>query len=185
MYLRPVITVFLQLSVLLGLIYPLAVTGVSQVLFPENANGSLIRQGDRVLGSHLIGQDFQRADYFWSRPSATADFAYNPLASGGSNWSAANPQLLDAARSQLQRVAAHPGQAVPVELLSHSGSGLDPDISLQAALYQVPRVAQARGTTTQEMRALVLKTSRNNLSTGFKPLVNVVDLNLALQQTSR
>ncbi|UOO91139.1 potassium-transporting ATPase subunit KdpC [Vitreoscilla massiliensis] len=181
MYLRPVIMVFVQLSVLLGLVYPLVVTGLGQVLFADAANGSLIHQGDKVVGSHLLGQEFTRAEHFWGRPSATAEFAYNPMASGGSNLAATNPQLTAAAQAQLQVLATNPSSAVPVELLSASGSGLDPDISLQAALYQVPRVAQASGHTEQDLRTLVHSLSRNTLTTGFQPLVNVVDLNLAVQ----
>ena len=181
MYLRPVIMMFVQLSVLLGLLYPLLVTGLGQVLFADAANGSLIHQGDKVVGSHLIGQEFRRAEHFWGRPSATAEFAYNPMASGGSNLAATHPKLAETAQAQLALLAPSQGTAVPVALLSASGSGLDPDISLQAALYQVPWVAQASGHTEQDLRTLVHSLSRNTLTSGFQPLVNVVDLNLAVR----
>lgn len=182
MYLRPVVVLFLQLSVLLGLVYPLVVTGLSQLLFPYQANGSLIYQDQKVIGSQLVGQGFLRQDYFWPRPSATAEFAYNPMASGGSNWAPTNPKLLVQAQTQLHALSAQGGEVVPVQMLTHSGSGLDPHIGLQAALYQVERVAQARGRPAQDIRALVLAHTDDNLSTGFQPLVNVLNLNLALQQ---
>lgn len=182
--LRPAVTLFALLSVLTGLVYPFAVTGVGQVLFSWQARGSLLAVDGRPIGSALIGQLFTEPKYFWSRPSATGPQPYNAAASGGSNQGPLNPALRDAvqARSAALR-AADPGndKPVPVDLVTASGSGLDPDISLAAAHYQAPRVANARGLPVEQVRALIgQQAARPWLGILGEPRVNVLKLNLAL-----
>lgn len=182
--LRPAVTLFALLSVLTGLVYPFAVTGVGQVLFSWQARGSLLAVDGRPIGSALIGQLFTEPKYFWSRPSATGPQPYNVAASGGSNQGPLNPALRDAvqARSAALR-AADPGndKPVPVDLVTASGSGLDPDISLAAAYYQAPRVANARGLPVEQVRALIgQQAARPWLGILGEPRVNVLKLNLAL-----
>lgn len=184
--LRPAISLFLLLSLLTGIAYPLLVTGLAQVLFPAQAGGSLLRQGDRVLGSALIGQPFNDPGYFWGRPSATASTPYNPLASGGSNLGPRNPALAEAARARIQALRqADPDQTgpVPLDLITASGSGLDPHISPAAAEYQVQRVARARGRSPEAIRALVARHTEGR-QFGFlgEPRVHVLDLNRALDR---
>lgn len=181
---RPAVTLFALLSVLTGLVYPFAVTGVGQVLFSWQARGSLLAVDGRPIGSALIGQLFTEPKYFWSRPSATGPQPYNAAASGGSNQGPLNPALRDAvqARSAALR-AADPGndKPVPVDLVTASGSGLDPDISLAAAYYQAPRVANARGLPVEQVRALIgQQAARPWLGILGEPRVNVLKLNLAL-----
>src|SRR5690242_12761017 len=145
---RPALTMLLILTVLTGLIYPLSVTGLAQLFFPEQANGSLIVHNGKVIGSKLIGQYFDKPEYFWSRPSATSLFPYNAAASGASNLGPTNPALLEAVKARVAALrAVDPGNrlSIPVDLVTASGSGLDPHISPAAALYQVNRVAGARG----------------------------------------
>ena len=145
---RPALTLLLLLTVLTGQVYPLAVTGLAQLLFPDQANGSLIVREGRVIGSRLIGQYFDKPEYFWSRPSATAPFPYNAAASGGSNLGPTNPVLIEAVNARVATLrAADPGNdlPIPVDLVTASGSGLDPHISPAAAFYQLGRVARARG----------------------------------------
>ena len=146
--LRPALTLFIALSIVTGLLYPLLVTGVAQTAFPHQANGSLITQGGKAVGSELIGQAFTEPGHFWGRPSATAEFPNNAAASGGSNQGPLNPALIDAAKGRLEALrAADPTNTapVPVELVTASASGLDPDLSPAAARLQVARVARARG----------------------------------------
>ena len=167
-----------------GLAYPLAVTGVAQVLFPHQANGSLIVKDGQVAGSELIGQPFDDPRYFWGRPSATVPFPYNAAASAGSNLGPSNPALIEAVRVRVAALrAADPGnsQPIPVDLVTASASGLDPDISVAAAQYQVPRVARERGLPQEEVEALVRRfTTGRQIGVLGEPRVNVLNLNLAL-----
>jgi len=182
--LRPALSLFLALSVLTGLGYPLLMTGAAQLLFPAQAGGSLILRDGKPVGSHLIGQNFSDPKYFWGRLSATSPMAYNGAASGGSNLAPTNPALVDQAKARIDALrAADAGStaAVPVDLATASGSGLDPDISPASASFQVARVARARGLDPQRVDALV---AAHIDGAGFGPLstprVNVLELNLAL-----
>jgi len=182
--LRPALSLFLLLSALTGLAYPLLVTALAQTLFPERAAGSLIRDGDQLTGSALIGQPFSSPGHFWSRPSATAPQPYNGAASGGSNQGANNRLLMDAVAQRIAALrAADPDNRapVPVDLVTASASGLDPDISLAAARYQVARVARVRGVDPAAVDALIERHARHPWL-GFigEPRVNVLALNRAL-----
>jgi K+-transporting ATPase ATPase C chain len=168
----------LALSLLTGVVYPLVVTAVAQLLFHEQANGSLIVEGGVVRGSHLVGQAFDDPQYFWGRPSATTP-PYNASASGGSNLGPTNPALATAMRERARRLG---GEApIPVDLLTASGSGLDPHISPEAARFQIARVAAARGMRVEKLRALVEQHVEGRLW-GFlgEPRVNVLELNRSL-----
>jgi len=171
-------------TLITGLVYPLAVTCIAQMLLPHQANGSLIVREGQVAGSELIGQPFDSPRYFWGRPSATAPFPYNAAASAGSNLGPGNPSLEEAVQARIDALrAADPGNTlpVPVDLVTASASGLDPHISLAAALYQVPRVARARGLAENEVEALVRRfTAGRQLGVLGEPRVNVLNLNLAL-----
>ncbi|SAI33775.1 potassium-transporting ATPase C chain [Bordetella ansorpii] len=182
--LRPALTVFVALSLITGLAYPLLTTGVARMLFPHQAAGSLIERDGKVIGSDLIGQAFRSPGYFWSRPSATAPMAYNGGASGGSNLGPTNPALAQAVQERVAALRAadpdNPAQ-IPVDLVTASGSGLDPHISAAAAEYQVRRVARARGLPEAEVRKLVqAHTDSPWLGLIGDPAVNVLPLNLAL-----
>lgn len=182
---RPAVSLFLVLSVVTGLLYPLAVTGVGQGLLAEQAQGSLLRRGDGVpVGSRLIGQAFTDPGHFWSRPSATAPMPYNAVNSAGSNLGPLNPALTEAVRARVQALrAADPGntRTVPVDLVTASGSGLDPHISVAAALYQAERVARVRGLPTEVILDLVHRhTEQPWLGFLGEPRVNVLQLNLDL-----
>lgn len=183
--LRPALTLFIALSLLTGLAYPLLTTGMAQAVFPEQANGSQLKDASgRVVGSALIGQAFSDPKHFWSRPSATGPMAYNGGASTGSNLGPSNPALHDAVKARIEALrAADPGNtaAVPVDLVTASGSGLDPHISRAAADYQAARVARAHGLPEAEVRALIEQHSEPAWL-GFlgTPRVNVLKLNLAL-----
>lgn len=183
---RPALSLFLGLSLVTGLAYPLAVTGAAQLLFPHQANGSLVSAGGQVVGSALVGQAFSDPGHFWGRPSATAPMPYNALASGGSNQGPLNPALEEAVKARLAALrAADPGNAtpVPVDLVTASASGLDPHISVAAALYQVPRVARERALAPQTVRALVERhTEGRLLGVLGEPRVNVLALNAALDR---
>jgi K+-transporting ATPase ATPase C chain len=180
---RPALLMLLVLSLITGLAYPLAVTGIAQLLFPRQANGSLILRDGRVRGSSWIGQPFSAPKYFWGRLSATSP-AYNAGASTGSNLGPLNPALLDATRARIEALRAADPESrgpVPVDLVTASGSGLDPHISPAAAEYQLSRVAKARGLTPDAVRALVrANTTRRWMGVIGEPVVNVLELNLAL-----
>jgi potassium-transporting ATPase KdpC subunit len=182
--LRPALVLFAVLTAITGVIYPLAVTGVAQALFPQQANGSIVTVNGAAVGSALIGQQFASPRYFWSRLSATGPYPYNSAASGGSNLGPLNPALTDAANARIDALkAADPGNAapIPVDLATASGSGLDPEISLAGAYYQAPRVAKARGLPVERVRALINgHATRPWLGMFGEPRVNVMALNLAL-----
>jgi len=184
--LRPAIVVFVGLSIVTGLLYPLAVTGVGGLLFPSAAHGSLVERDGKVIGSRLIGQPFDDAKYFWSRPSATSPFAYNAASSSGSNLGPLNLALENAVKDRVARLkAADPAQSAPppVDLATCSASGLDPHISPAAALYQVGRVAQARGLSEEQVKQLVQQhIEPRTLGVLGEERVNVLVLNLALDE---
>jgi K+-transporting ATPase ATPase C chain len=174
-------------TIVTGVIFPLIVTGIAQVAFHHQANGSLIESKDgKYLGSELIGQPFDEAGYFWGRPSATTPFPYNAASSSGSNYGPLNPALLDGIQKRIKALkAADPGNArpIPVDLVTYSASGLDPHISIAAALYQVSRVARQRGLSETQVRALVGRfTQGRQLGILGEPRVNVLLLNQALDQ---
>jgi len=177
------IRMLLALTVLTGVLYPLAVTGIAQVVFPNHARGSLIVRDGRVVGSSLIGQPFSANRYFGSRPSATTP-AYNAMASTGSNLGPLNPALVEAARARITALrAADPASTapVPVDLVTASGSGLDPHISVASALLQVPRVARARGIPENLVREAIRQhTTPRTFGVLGEPVVNVLELNLGL-----
>ena len=181
---RPAIVSFLVLTVITGLLYPLAVTAVAQVAFPSQANGSLIMKDGKAIGSTLIGQPFDDPKYFWGRLSATAPYPYNAGASSGSNLGPTNPALIDEVQARIDALqAADPGNTapIPVDLVTSSGSGLDPNISPAAAEYQLNRVAKARGMDPAKVSALVAQyTQGRQFGILGEPTVNVLQLNLAL-----
>jgi len=182
--LRPALVVFGALTLLCGVLYPAAVTAVGRAAFAHEAGGSLLHAGGKTLGSALIGQSFRAPGYFWGRPSATAPMANNGAGSGGSNQGPTNPALLEAVKARLAALrAAEPGNRapVPVDLVTASASGLDPEISLAAAYYQARRVAAARAMPEAQVRALV-EAGRKEPTFGIlgEPRVNVLALNLAL-----
>jgi potassium-transporting ATPase KdpC subunit len=181
---RPAVVLFLILTVLTGVVYPFAVTGVAQVLFHDQAEGSLVRVDGHAVGSRLIGQSFSDPGHFWSRPSATAPQPYNAIASGGSNLGPLNPALTDAIKSRIEALkAADPTNTarVPVDLVTASGSGLDPDISIAAARYQAARIARNRGLDPAAVQSLIDGHARGRLfGLVGEPRVNVLELNLAL-----
>jgi K+-transporting ATPase ATPase C chain len=184
--LRPTIVLFALLTALTGFIYPLVVTAVARVAFADQADGSLILRSGKLLGSRLIGQSFSDPKHFWSRPSATSPQPYNGAASGGSNLGPLNPALTDAIKTRIQALqAADPGNkaAVPVDLVTASGSGLDPHISVAAAQYQVARVARARGVSAAAVRGVLLAHTEGRLwGVLGEPRVNILELNLALDE---
>src|SRR5689334_12782254 len=185
-HLRPALVSLIALTIITGVVYPVAETVIAQVVFPHQANGSLIVKDGKVVGSELIGQPFDDPKYFWSRPSATSPSPYNAASSSGSNLSPTNPALVKAVQDRVDALrAADPGNTapVPVDLVAASGSGLDPHISPAAALYQVSRVAKARKLDPAVVRDLVERhTEGRQLGFLGEPRVNVLALNLALDR---
>ena len=181
---RPALVLLVLFTLLTGLAYPLAMTGIGQALFPHAANGSAIMRNGQAVGSALIGQSFSRADYFWGRPSAAGD-GYNARGSSGSNLGPTSQALADRIISEAERYGV-PASEIPVELLTTSGSGLDPHISPEAANFQAPRVAQARGLSVEVVRQLI-ETNTEAPIAGIlgEPRVNVLLLNLALDDLSQ
>jgi len=185
-HIKPAILMLLFFTVLTGIAYPLAVTFSAQILFPSQANGSLLGSKEQPVGSELIGQAFSRPEYFWGRPSATSPAPYNGGASGGSNQGPTNPALIDAVQMRIKTLRdADPShsEAVPVDLVTASASGLDPQISPAAAAYQISRVATARQMSPDSVRELVDRyTEPRQWGVLGEPRVNVLKLNLALDQ---
>ena len=183
-FLRPMLVLFVALSVLTGVVYPAVVTAIGQAAFSHQANGSLIERDGKTSGSQLIGMPFASPKYFWSRPSATSPYPYNAAASSGSNQGPTNPALIEAVTARVKALRdADPGNTapVPIDLVTASGSGLDPHISPAAAQYQVNRVARTRGMDASVLQALVtLYTEGRQLGILGEPRVNVLELNLAL-----
>jgi K+-transporting ATPase ATPase C chain len=183
---RPAIVSIAIFTLLTGIFYPLVITGIAQLTFPHKANGSLIVQNSQVLGSELIGQQFDDPRYFWGRLSATAPFPYNAAASTGSNLGPMNQALTDQVSARIADLkAADPinDVPIPVDLVTASGSGLDPDISIAAAQYQIRRVATARGLREEVVRSLIESNTQKRLFGVLgEPRVNVLELNLALDE---
>ena len=181
---RPALSLLVVMMALLGIVYPLVITGIARVAFPRQAAGSLIQRDGKLIGSTLIGQSFADPKYFWGRPSATTPQPYNGTASTGSNLGPLNPALIDAVKANAKALRdADPDnqQRIPVELVTASASGLDPEISPAAAHYQAGRVARARGMSPAQVEALIAAHQQGRLL-GFigEPRINVLDLNLAL-----
>ncbi|WP_186369859.1 potassium-transporting ATPase subunit KdpC [Yersinia aleksiciae] len=187
-YLRPALVLLILLTLITGIAYPLLTTGLAKLMFSQQAKGSLVMLGDEVIGSSLLGQNFTQPGYFTGRPSATADMPYNPMASGGSNLAISNPALDQAIseRVKLQR-QVNPAQTgpVPVDLVTASGSGLDPSISLEAAYYQAPRIASVRQMPLSEVKQLIDSNIQKATPNFFgESVVNVLNLNMALDAQS-
>lgn len=183
-YLRPAVVLLVMMTILTGVVYPLVVTGVAQVAFPYQANGSVVVAEGQTVGSELVGQNFDQPQYFWGRLSATGGVAYNGAASSGSNYGPLNPALTETAQARVDALqAADPANTapIPVELVTASASGLDPHISPAAAEYQVARVARERGVDETTVRNLVTQhTEGRTFGILGEPTVNVLALNLAL-----
>jgi K+-transporting ATPase ATPase C chain len=181
---RPAVVLLVALTLVLGIAYPVVITGFASVAFPSQAAGSLVLDGEKAIGSRLIGQSFSDPKYFWGRPSATGPYPYNGIATSGSNLGPLNPALIDLVNARVKALRdADPGNSrpVPVELVSASASGLDPEISPAAADYQVARVARARGLEVAKVEELV-RSHQSGRLLGFlgEPRINVLELNLAL-----
>lgn len=183
---RPAIVILAIFTLLTGILYPLVITGIAQLIFPHQANGSLIDQNGQAVGSALIGQSFDDPRYFWGRLSATSPYPYNASASTGSNLGPSNPALTEEVKARiaaLKAVDPTNNSPIPVDLVTSSGSGLDPDISIAAALYQVPRVAKASGLSEEVVRALVNRfTVGRQFGVLGEPRINVLQLNIALDE---
>ncbi|CNH15771.1 potassium-transporting ATPase subunit C [Yersinia thracica] len=187
-WLRPALVLLILLTLITGIAYPLLTTGLAKLMFPQQANGSLVMLGDEVVGSSLIGQNFTQPGYFAGRPSATADMPYNPMSSGGSNLAASNPDLDKAISERVKLLRqANPTQTgpVPVDLVTASASGLDPQISLEAAYYQAPRIASIRQMPLSEVKQLIDDNVQKATPNFFgESVVNVLNLNMALDAQS-
>jgi len=182
----PGLRINLIFTVLLGIAYPLAVTGISQVVFPRQANGSLVTAGGKVIGSELIGQNFTKPEYFQPRPSAAGNDGYDPTSSGGSNLGPTSQKLIDRVKASVEKFRKENPDyqgPIPADLLTTSASGLDPDLSPDSAAAQVPRVAKARGIPAEQLKQLVAQTMKMpDLDLLGEPRVNVLNLNLALDE---
>lgn len=181
---KTALILLLMLSILTGFLYPLAVTGIAQLFFSEKANGSLIKQNNKFVGSHLIGQSFSFPIYFWGRPSATSPYPYNGAASSGSNLGPTNPLLLTFIKQRIaQLTQGQNTELIPVDLVTSSGSGLDPEISPYAAFYQAERVAKARHLRVEDINELIQQHIQpRTLGVLGEPRINVLELNLALDK---
>jgi K+-transporting ATPase ATPase C chain len=184
--LRPAVVLFAGLTILVGVIYPYAMTGIGKVAFADKADGSLVVRDGKVVGSSLIGQAFSSPQYFWSRPSATGPMPNNPVNSSGSNFGPTNPAQIDAVKGRIDALkAADPTNTakIPVDLVTASGSGLDPEISLAAAYYQVSRIARERKMGVDEVRGMIDQLAEHPVMGVFgEARVNVLALNLALDK---
>ncbi|NMM25802.1 MAG: potassium-transporting ATPase subunit KdpC [Glaciimonas sp.] len=184
--LRPALVLFAVLTLICGVLYPLTVTAIGYLAFPQKMAGSLVQRDGQTVGSMLIGQAFYSPQYFWGRPSATSPMPNNATASGGSNLGPSNPAQIDAVKARIDALkAADPANAapIPVDLVSASGSGLDPEISLAAAYYQAGRIARERKLTVKQVRSMIAQYSQAQYFGFFgEPRVNVLTLNLALDQ---
>ena len=184
--LRPALMLFATLTVVTGMVYPLVVTGLAQLLFPHQANGSMLTVNGQPVGSALIGQSFSSPQHFWGRPSATAPQPYNAAASSGSNLGPLDPALRDAVKARIEALMAADSnneQLVPIDLVTASASGLDPDISLAAAYYQAQRVAKSRDLPMERVKTLIEQHAKRPwLGLFGEPRVNVLALNIALDQ---
>lgn len=182
--LRSSLVMLILLTIITGVAYPLLVTGLANILFPWQAAGSLLQKNDQVIGSALIGQNYQSERYFLGRPSVTAEHPYNALSSGGSNLAISNPLLSKAfaeRSEQLKKQNPDVGKVIPVDLLTSSASGLDPNMSVEAALYQVPRIAKNRQISPEDVKLLIIaQTQQPLLAFLGEPVVNVLQLNIAL-----
>jgi len=187
--LRPALSLFIVLTLITGALYPLLITGITKTLYPDQTAGSLIVRDGKTVGSRLIGQNFSDPKYFWGRPSATSPMPYNASASSGSNLGPLNPALSDAVKARIEALkAADPGndKPIPVDLVTTSASGLDPQISPATATYQIERVARLRGLNSAAVKTLVDQNTEGRQWSIFgEPRVNVLALNLALDDQSR
>ena len=187
--LLPGLRIKLFMTLLLGVVYPLAMTGICQVLFPHRSNGSLITQGEKVIGSELIGQNFAKPEYFQPRPSAAGNDGYDATASGGSNFGPTNQKLVDRVKASIEKFRKENPDyhgPIPADLVTTSASGLDPHLSPDSAMAQVPRVAKARGVSVEQVNQLVGQlTEGPDLGVLGEPRVNVLRLNLALDQQKK
>jgi K+-transporting ATPase ATPase C chain len=185
---RPALTLFVLLSIITGMVYPMVATGIAQAIFPKAANGSLIIKNGKPVGSKLIGQNFVNPGYFWGRPSATSPQPYNGIASGGSNQGPLNPALTDAVKGRIEALhAADPANMlpIPVDLVTASASGLDPEISLAAARYQASRIAKVRNLSPENVASLIDAHAQGRQWGIFgEARVNVLQLNMALDELS-
>jgi K+-transporting ATPase ATPase C chain len=181
--LKSALLTYIALAVITGVFYPFIVLCVGQVLFPDKANGSLINVNGQIIGSSLIGQNFSGQKYLWPRPSATSDYPYNATASGGSNLGPTNPQLFETIKSRVQILGATSMYPVPVDLVTASGSGLDPEISVAAAYFQVDRIAKSRGISAAVVKEMIDKNASYPFLGIFgEARVNVLAVNLALDR---
>ena len=187
--LLPGLRIKLFMTLLLGVVYPLAMTGICQVLFPHRSNGSLITQGEKVIGSELIGQNFTKPEYFQPRPSAAGNDGYDATASGGSNFGPTNQKLVDRVKASIEKFRKENPDyhgPIPADMMTTSASGLDPHLSPDSAMAQVPRVAKARGVSVEQVNQLVGQLKEGpDLGVLGEPRVNVLRLNLALDQQNK